>query len=148
MGFCMFRSKFFTDDTKGLYHFVCEDFNRYPSLIPPMTWASSKQPAAPSFIKVNTGINTTIEWGKAFGEDVMYNIYCSDTYPVDVNKAENILAVRYRGNSISMPSSHQMFYAVTTLDRYGNESKARQMPTATLPKDIKPGWWWVTHPLG
>lgn len=148
MGFCMFRSKFFTDDTKGLYRFVCEEFNRYPSLIPPMTWASNKLPAAPSFIKVNTGINTTIEWGKAFGEDVMYNIYCSDTYPVDVNKAENILAVRYRGNSLSIPSSHQMFYAVTTLDRYGNESKARQMPTATLPKDIKPGWWWVTHPLG
>ena len=38
MGNAFFRSRFFTDNTKGLYDFVSRHFNFYPALVPPVTW--------------------------------------------------------------------------------------------------------------
>ena len=38
--------------------------------------------------------------------------------------------------------------AVTAMDRYGNESKPCQEEYAEYQKEMKPGWYWVTHPLG
>ena len=43
LGCTFFRSKFFTDNTKGIYDFTC-DFNVTPALIPPMTWAGKQAP--------------------------------------------------------------------------------------------------------
>lgn len=152
MGFCMFRSKFFTDNVKGLYDFVCQEFNRYPSLTPPATWLSPKAPLPPSQLKVCTvGGITKVEWGGAIdrsdGNYLMYNVYADNHYPVDTEKAENILALRYCGEQLSVSSYHK-YYAVTAIDRYGNESAACQLAPTNIPKDIKPGWYWVTHPLG
>ena len=153
MGFCMFRSKFFTENTKGLYDFVCQEFNRYPSLSPSMSSNTAKTPLPPPSISVmNTADRTTISWGdgddRSDGDYLMYNVYSSDTYPVDVERAENIVALRYVGNTLTLRGNHPAYYAVTAIDRYGNESKACQMRSTTLPKEVKPGWWWVTHPLG
>ena len=51
----------------------------------------------------------------------------SSTYPVDTRKAENLLAANYRGNPISIPNPGSIiYYAVTAVDRYGNESAACQ----------------------
>lgn len=153
MGFCMFRSQFFTDNVKGLYNFVTQEFNRYPSTIPAMTWMNQPTPLAPSELNVSirTG-RTFITWSegkdRSNGNYLMYNVYCSSSYPVDTEKAENLLTARYRGTSLALASKQDLYYAVTAVDRYGNESKPRQMYSPTLPKEVKPGWYWVTHPLG
>lgn len=164
MGFCMFRSKFFTDNTKGLYDIVCQDICRYPALVPPTPCNSGhcssaklcnscKLPLPPAEMKVNYGFGgTTIEWGSATdlsdGNYLTYNIYVSDQYPVDTDKAENLLATYCHGNKLKVASQNRMYYAVTAIDRYGRESTARQMHDKRLPADAKPGWYYVTHPLG
>lgn len=164
MGFCMFRSKFFTDNVKGLYDFVCQEFCRYPSLVPPMSCADEQctslhtctrcpAPSAPRNINVRyQPLNTVVEWSgaedRSDGDYLTYNIYMSSTYPVDTEKAENLLATRYYDNTLILNSSIRQYYAVTAVDRYGRESKPCQMPMTKLPENVKPGWYWVTHPLG
>lgn len=153
MGFCMFRSKFFTDNTKGLYDFVCQEFNRYPATVPAMTWAKHLTPLAPSSLEVSKrGVCTYISWSegkdRSDGDYLTYNVYCSLSYPVDITKGENLLAVRYRPTNMALPIKQDYYYAVTAVDRYGNESPAKQMYSAQQPKEVKPGWYWVTHPIG
>lgn len=165
MGFCMFRSKFFTDNVKGLYDFVAQNLCRYPALVPPMHGAGGKMPAPPRGIRVKAGSGgITVAWqqGDARSEAshpddyIMYNVYFSDTYPVDVSRAENILATCHRGTSVVVPSSACTmadgnavhYYAVTAVDRYGRESTPCQQPGVIAPDGVKPGWYWVTHPLG
>jgi hypothetical protein len=74
------------------------------------------------------------------GSYLLYNIYGSNVYPVDVTKAENLLAARVREtlwplNARAMKVRH---YAVTAIDRFGNESPAVQeeKPTFELPEHI------------
>lgn len=154
MGFCMFRSKFFTDNTKGLYDFVCQEFCRYPSLVQPLPGSNPDLcPLPPTEIRCRMQTDcTVVEWGGATdrsdGDYLTYNVYASDTYPVDTECAENLLAVRYYDTSMAISSTQRRYYAVTAVDRYGRESAPRQMSNGTLPKNAKPGWYWVTHPLG
>lgn len=166
MGFCMFRSKFFTDNTKGVYDFVCQEFCRYPSLVPPTACNASDcsssclckkcrqlMPLPPARIKAETrGNSTLITWDEADdrsdGNYLMYNVYASNEYPVDTERAENLLAVRCHTTHLKLGIAAKRYYAVTAIDRYGRESVACQMPGTKLPKDVMPGWYWVTHPLG
>ena len=133
LGVTFFRSKFFTDNTKELYTFT-QDFNLYPALIPPMTWASNRQPAAVGQLNIQRGMdNDLLTWtgsrsNTTTGEYLLYNIYASDTYPVDTHDARNLIATRLQGEALSVPhKGRTLHYAVTTTDRYGNES----MPTMT-----------------
>lgn len=131
MGHTYFRSKFFTDNTKGLYDYVADRYCHYPSLIPPMTWYGFKRPDAPSLVSYSktTSRSQQLSWTKgqdhSDGSYLTYNIYASETYPVDCRNARNILFTNRRGTSISVPQG--LYYAVTAVDRYGNESAPRQM---------------------
>lgn len=163
MGFCFFRSKFFTDNTKGLYDFVCKEFCRYPALVAPMScnsprcssWAlcdNCKAPTEPKTINADYGaLKTKIQWSGAVdrsnGDYLTYNVYASESYPVDTEKAENILVTRYYDTKLVLNTSEHKYYAVTAVDRYGRESKPRQMDVTPLPATAKPGWYYVTHPL-
>lgn len=153
MGFCFFRSDFFTRNVQGLYNFVCEEFNRYPSISTPTINDKTKSPTPPKSIDITFGTDVTfIKWqgakDRSNGDYLCYNIYTSDTYPVDITKAENLLFTRYRGSSIKIIRKSKMFYAITAINRYGQESTACQMRYNASPKDSKPGWYYVTHPLG
>lgn len=131
MGHTYFRSKFFTDNTKGLYDYVTEGYCPYPALIPAMSWYGFKRPDAPQSISHKTTSSTTqqLEWteGKdhSDGPYLTYNVYASNEFPVDCSNARNILFAYKRGNSLTVPQG--MYYAVTSVDRYGNESTPRQM---------------------
>lgn len=152
MGFAMFRSKFLTDNTKGIYDYLCNAFCPYLALQPPMADNGYSKPSAPYDIQqIIVDGKTFLTWnaGEDYsnGDYLTYNIYGSETYPVDTRQAENIIAIRAYGDAIELKTSKPMYFAVTAVDRYGNESEATQEKRrATLPKDIKPGWWWVTHP--
>lgn len=128
MGHCYFRSKFFTDNTKGIYDFAAKQFDIYPALVPAMTWESHKTPLAPVTLKTDT-LTSTLNWSGAQdmsnGPYLLYNVYCSDECPVDVTKGSNLVVARTQKTSVKVPLNGR-YYAVTAMDRYGNESQPVQ----------------------
>jgi hypothetical protein len=143
LGCTFFRSKFFTDNTKGIYDFT-RDFNIVPALVPPMTWAGKQAPSAVSHLQMKRGmINDMISWQKATdysGADyLLYNVYASETLPVDVNNPENLIATRQRDLSITVPhKGRTLYYAVTAMNRYGMEGEAASIPSTIAPNGSKP----------
>ena len=139
IGHCYFRAKFLLDNVKGVYDYAALH-DRYPALIPPMTWAHALKPTAPTSLKVEHATKTDlISWSgandKSDGPYLIYNIYASKSYPVDITKAENLITTRHIWNHISIPrqaGSPPLYYAVTAQDRYGNESMAIQEESARL----------------
>jgi uncharacterized lipoprotein YddW (UPF0748 family) len=129
LGYTFFRSKFFTDNTKGIYIFT-KDFNTHPALIPPMTWADRQAPSAVRNLDVRRGMTADqLTWSPAKdnsdGDYLLYNVYASPTYPVDTDDAANLIASRQRDVSLTIPhGGRTLNYAVTAMDRYGNESRA------------------------
>lgn len=130
MGHAFFRSKFFTDNVKGIYDYAYDIFNRYPALIPPMTWERSSLPPAPASLQRNrTNDHTAILSWSPVDKDttrISYNVYSSRQYPVDIDDARNLIAIRRHSAQIPIPTDSTRYYAVTAIDRYGNESPARQ----------------------
>lgn len=130
MGHAFFRSKFFTDNVKGIYDFTAQSFNQYPALIPPMTWQSSARPSAPSGLSRRTQEDNVelLSWTPADKDTtrIMYNVYSSREYPVNTDDARNLTVVRLRKSSLIIPHDPTRYYAVTATDRYGNESTPLQ----------------------
>ena len=126
LGHAYFRSKFLTDNTKGIYSFVKDCADLYPALVPPMTWYNVKAPDAPKGFNVHyTPEGDLLTWNdRSQGDDYMtYNIYASTSLPVDINDPTNIVRARYRGEgAVLPPSGGQRHYAVTATNRYGMES--------------------------
>ena len=126
IGHCYFRSKFFTDNQKGIYDFG-KRFDAVPALVPPMTWAGKPVPAAPTSLTID---GNTLYWQGAQdhsgGPYLLYNIYASKYFPVDINNSENIVATRIMASNLLVPSQG-LNYAVTAMDRYGQESTPVQL---------------------
>ena len=132
MGHAYFRSKFFTDNLKGIYTYAQRVFTPTLALPPAMTWENNKLPAPPS------DLNTSEEQGKAIiswrggrsannSPYILYNVYASTSYHGDVTDARNLIAMRYAKNRIVVsPRNAQIYFAVTSIDRYGNESQPLQ----------------------
>jgi hypothetical protein len=127
LGCTFFRSKFLTDNTKNIYTFT-KDFNTIPALVPPMTWAGKQAPIRPRQLDVQRGMTADrLVWhgakDQSGGNYLLYHVYASTDYPVNTDKAENLIATRLRGESISVPhNGRSLNYAVTAVDRFGNES--------------------------
>ncbi len=130
MGHCFFRSKFFTDNVRGVYTLGCE-MNATPALIPPMTWLSDRQPDAPSLFQAAEGILT---WQQE--PDVVYQVYASEDYPVDITKATNLVATRLRQGELLIDTLRRLNYAVTAQDRFGLESEAAQLPEPLIDRRL------------
>lgn len=84
-----------------------------------MTWVSDTLPVAPSDIRVDAN---GLSWS---GEALYYNVYSSRTWPVDILSAQNLIAIRRTGHSLAVETKNR-YFAVTAMDRYGNESAALQ----------------------
>ena len=124
MGYAFFREKFFTDDVKGIYGFAKNDFNRYHALVPPMTWYDTARPAAPKGLNVTRRKGeTTITWEEEADDSLTYNIYASRTIPVDTQSPYNLIAIRRNDNKLTIRTDDDLYFAVTSADRYGNESE-------------------------
>ena len=136
-GIAFYRGEFLTKNCKGIYDTTCEEFFPYPALTARMTWmGDTLAPNAPTHLTYNEG---KLHW-TAPEKDLLYNVYGSNLYPVDVTQAENLLAVRindtqWQLNARALKVRH---YAVTAIDRFGNESPALQevKPTFELPQYI------------
>lgn len=130
MGYALFRNKFFCDDIKGLYTFTKDKFNLYPALVPPIYNPNKTKPTPPRNIKkIKTNSGEVITWDVTNDNGnggITYNIYASRTYPVDINNASNLIAPRKRGNCFAITDDEGLYYAVTSMDRYGQESTPLQ----------------------
>ena len=142
LGITFFRSKFLTDNVKDVYTFT-KDFNRYPALVPPMSWISGSAPRPVAQFSVSHGaITDVLTWQstrpQTDGNYLLYNIYASDRYPVDTEDPACLVATRLQGHSLTIPHiGRSLNYAITCIDRYGRESSPSFSPQ-TAPSDRSP----------
>lgn len=144
-GHAFFRNKFLLDNHQGVYDFVTAHFNRYPALVPPMTWESNKRPLQPVTLCIEEKEGTTtLRWdnslqyedGTAIKTPSIYNnVYASKEYPVDVHDARNLILTRTTRRQLTTRTGNTpTYYAVTTTDGFGNESRAKQLNQTAVVK--------------
>ncbi len=141
-GQAYYRAKFIMDNTKGILDELVCKYYPYPALTPAMTWLDSIAPGAPSqpTLREQYG-EVSLNWSVSIDNDARrtpaYTVYASDTYPVDVNCAANLIVTGLRENhytySYVYPDKRKRFFAVTAIDRYGNESEPLQFNSPGKP---------------
>ena len=123
-GVAYYRSRFLTDNTKGLLDYLQNAFQRTPVLPPPMTWADSIAPATPQ-VKVHLeGPTLHFRWAPVQDDTpVTYTIY---RLPTDSTAQPERVAHGLRQTTYSLtpalPRDRHARYAVCATDAYGNES--------------------------
>lgn len=136
-GMAFFRSRFLTDNTKGLYRYLTDVWNTAPALPPPMPSTQTSPPAAPpSLSVVRTDSADYLTWAAAENHSgapyVLYNVYASPDGQPDWHDARHLVAMRLHTNFIcikrggghhSPAAARKYHYAVTAMDRYGRESE-------------------------
>ena len=141
-GQAYFRSQFLTDNTKGLYDYLKQDYYPHPALMPAMPWQHNKAPEAPKLTqreRVN-GIHERICWEEVpneGGSTCRYVIYASTSYPVDTENPRNIVDITWNTSytyNLLSSTLHNLNLVLTAVDRYGNESEATPI---TLRKEAK-----------
>ncbi len=139
MGHALFRSRFLTDNTKGIYTFL-KAFNAIPALTPPLTWENNAAPEPPTIVSIDS-LTSSLRWSGAVdrsdGDRLLYNIYAARTTKVDTSDPRNLVATRVAGNTLRVPLDGR-HYVVTALDRYGNESKTATAFTSAADKNGLP----------
>ena len=137
-GAAQFRSEFVTNNTKGVYELLEAQYP-YLALVPPMPWLDATPPTMPQGLKAEQSkYALTLTWQAE--EGVTYNIYSSTTSPVDTDNPANLCRAYSRDTTytVAMPSiATPRHYAVTAIDRYGNESEAAQWRSKVTSIEIK-----------
>ena len=131
LGQAFFRSKFLTDDVKGIYTYVANHFYRYPALLPVNPYHNATV-APPVDLKVMKGLTIRLFWNEPQQKSstpLYYNVYASNSWPVDVDNPQCLLAVRQSRCSMTIEGANYQYWAVTAMDSYGNESVALQQPS-------------------
>lgn len=131
-----YRVKYLMDNTQGLYDTLEKNFYTAPALQPAMPWIDSVPPTPPTNLRTEQLAEgyLLLRWNPATDNDPQnaptYVVYGSDTYPVDTDNPENILAQRVQGTEFIyapiFPWTTLKYFAVTAVDRCGNESQAAQ----------------------
>ncbi len=133
-GVAFYRSDFLTRNCKGLFDATCNEICPYPAQSIPMTWMGCDEvPPVPEHVVYS---NDRLTWNRTdWDREVLYNVYASCQYPVDVTKAENLMAVNVRDAywMLNERAARNIYFAVTSVDRFGNESK----PTQIMHDNIK-----------
>ncbi|NDV82804.1 glycoside hydrolase family 10 protein [Bacteroides sp. 51] len=135
-GQAYYRVGFLMNNTQGLYDELNEQFYIHQALQPPMPWINNTPPTTPTDLKMSVqGGYTTLTWNASTDDDEQnepyYIIYGSNSYPVDISNPEHIIAQRIKKNSYVHAPIYFWeackYFAVTAVDRYGNESEAVQL---------------------
>lgn len=145
-GQAYFRNRFLLNNTKGILDELQENFYTAPALVPPMTWMDSIPPSTPAPLTLPSPPSLQLlpdgklrlNWQASTDNGVggvVYHLYGSDTYPVDINNPQNLLATHlvsttydYRPN---VPWKQKRYFAVTAADRFGNESTPLELNAAS-----------------
>lgn len=136
-----FRSRFLTDNTQGLYDRMQEHYYYTPALVPPISWIDSQAPSSPSDAQARREKTTIrLAWTSAtdnMGGGVRYNVYASHDYPVDVNNPSNLIKTYLTDTCYThqeTPYQLTLHYAITSIDRCGNESEPTQLRMEEAPR--------------
>jgi uncharacterized lipoprotein YddW (UPF0748 family) len=129
-GNAFFRTAHVLDDAKGFGKELRSRFYQKPAILPPLTWLNSAIPEPPFLVSAHSnGAILHLDWDEAPEKDqqpVYYNLYRSETFPVDTHCPENLIAIRLTGNSFQLSVDNRIesgyYYVVTGFDRYRNES--------------------------
>ena len=132
-GLAFYRSDFLTRNVKGILDCVRDEFFPYPALNARMTWTSDTiAPSQPTKLAYRDGI---LCWQAPNTPPIaptyiLYNVYGSNTYPVDTTSPTNLLRINLRATTCDLDARAMRlrYYAVTAMDRFGNESQAPQLP--------------------
>lgn len=130
MGVCLFRSKFFTDNTKGLYDYTKDLYSPTLSLQPALTWLNnSNTPYPPQNVSLNKSNGFyTLKWDTPIHDTssnggLLFNIYGDSISNIDTNNSNNLIAANYSSTTLEIPTNNQFkYFAIKSTDRYGNES--------------------------
>lgn len=131
-----FRVQHLMENTQSIYDELNEIYYVTPALIPPMTWMNNSAPLPPSTVRIRkAGKDISLSWDHPWGsnhrETLRYVIYGANTYPVDITKSSNILEINVQNthfiHSPDFPWEEKTFFAITSIDRYGNESEPAQV---------------------
>ena len=133
-GQAFFRNEFLMKNTCGLTDSLTNKFYSSPAAVPPMTWQDSIPPSPPCNGNISyTADGIALKWEKpdSCKEDISYRIYASTVYPVDMDNANNIICLKNSSNGFKYTSSYcdNLFWAVTSIDRFGNESCPLELNT-------------------
>lgn len=124
-GYSFYSATCFNKIKPGLEDSLSKSFNKYPALVPPMTWIDSIAPAAP-VLKSNAG---KLEWTVAntSHEPLRYVVYrFAEKEKIDLDRNDRILSIQ-SGSGLQVPDAAKhknSVYIVTALDRLWNESAA------------------------
>lgn len=131
-----YRVKYLMNNVQGLYDRLDKKYYNTPALQPPMPWIDNEAPSAPDSLTIEHIADGywKLNWQSSTDNDQRnaptYVIYGSNSYPVDTSDPRNILATQVRGTEYIyapiLPWERCHYFAVTALDRCGNESSAAE----------------------
>lgn len=131
-----FRSRFLTDDTKGILTNLRRTSYAFPALPPSYHWLDSIAPSMPTGFtsQISDNQTLTLAWQPStdnLSTSVRYNVYASRSFPVDTDIAQNLIASllplpTFQFNRLTA-YLYGLNFAITAIDRCGNESPAAQL---------------------
>ena len=134
-GQAYFRYAYLDDNHKGLADFLKDVYYPGPALPAECPRPDGQPPAAPGNLReCHEASRYTLRWDSVPHDAGMrYNVYASQTCPVDISSGRNLIAASL--DSCSLPINgvfcalHGVCFAVTAMDRYGRESAPAQLAT-------------------
>ncbi|MBR5963371.1 MAG: family 10 glycosylhydrolase [Bacteroidaceae bacterium] len=141
-GYALFRAGFIMNNTKGIRNEI-RAWNARPALVPAIPSSPSVSPSAPEDLHGSIqGDKVTLRWAPSTRlgqqastpehtvtthseEPVKYNLYRSIGSPVDIANGRHLWLTYQEETSLTATRSTRRqttYYAVTAIDRYGNES--------------------------
>ena len=136
-GQAYFRNRFLLDNVKGILDELKADHYTTPALVPPMTWQDSIAPSAPQAPVCQLLDNGALRlsWKNSNEEEpVVYHLYASETYPVDIHQGKHLIQTSIQTTEVILNDwAKCRYFAVTASDRYGNESTPLEL---NIPSDI------------
>ena len=108
-----------------------------------MTWEGKREVKAPKDLTIKKCDNNTAQLSWSHTDDkhdgmLYYNVYASRECPVDISDARNLILPRTPFSSITIPLDASRHYAITAIDRYGNESAPLQEYGAESDTGLQP----------
>jgi uncharacterized lipoprotein YddW (UPF0748 family) len=141
-GESMFRAQYLTNNMQHLSDRLMLNYYTTPSIVPPLHWIDSIPPTVPTNLQIQRkGLSTMLTWTHSSDNDTRnlpnYIVYGSDAWPVDTSTPKNILAIRVADNTYTYNKEWNLpikrYFAITAIDRYGNESNALQQTRPHVP---------------
>lgn len=134
-GNAFFRAIYLVNNKKGIMDEIKNKFYNYPALLPPLTWLKKTRPIPPKHLRLTVDNSIILlNWESANcskKENVFYNVYRSKNEYIDINDASNLITARIANCKLSIPIDSSCvkgyYYAVTSYDRYHNESEVSEL---------------------